>query len=193
MPEDHDEDDSTTPGLPRLVCLILFGTPSLEGLLRIILANDNRWETQRQLMVDRTTNINTISALILPTTAAFLTTSGPTDITNWSHTLPYVCLLTGSAFTTLSLVSGLGVLAFLNTLQARTVREMLQNKRKFFGRITLLMMPFLCLFMSGLVLVIGSVSAVWFGNSTWAKTVVTTAFALFIFMIFMIFDSLSVN
>ncbi|KAI5992305.1 hypothetical protein F5J12DRAFT_897334 [Pisolithus orientalis] len=167
--------------------------PSLEGLLDIILANDKRWETQRQLMIDRTTNINTVSALVLPTAAAFLTTSSPTAIVNWSHTLPYVCFLAGGVFATLSLLSGLGVLGFVNTLQSDAVKEMLYNKRKFFERITLLMMPFLCLFMAGLILVVGFVGAVWLGNSTCAKTVITTGFAFFILMIFMTFDSLFVN
>lgn len=161
--------------------------------MHIILANDKRWETQRQLMIDRTTNINTVSALVLPTAAAFLTTSSPTAIVDWSHTLPYVCFLAGGVFATLSLLSGLGVLGFVNTLQSDAVKEMLYNKRKFFERITLLMMPFLCLFMAGLILVVGFVGAVWLGNSTCAKTVITTGFAFFILMIFMTFDSLFVN
>ncbi|KAI6041888.1 Sec1-like protein [Pisolithus marmoratus] len=158
----------------NLTFLLLLGTPSLERLLEIIEQKDEtQWRELKGLLVDRTSNINVIASLTLGTSAAFLTTSGPTDIANWSHPFPYLCLLACSVFATLSVLSGFGLLAFINTLRPSTVKEMQSNNFKFAVTITLLTMPFVCLFASGLASVTGSLAAVWYGNSTWARTGVT--------------------
>ncbi|KAI6149888.1 hypothetical protein BKA82DRAFT_997778 [Pisolithus tinctorius] len=186
-----DQDDSTIPRLRRLTFLLLLGTPSLERLSQIIeQEDDTQWKELKTLLVDRTSNINVVASLAIGTCATFLASSGPTDIADWSHPFPYLCILAGSVFATLSVLSGIGLLAFINTLQPRTVKEMRSSNLKFVLTITLLAMPFLCLFISGLASVTGCLGAVWFGNSTWARTGVTAGFAWFIIMILVIFGSL---
>lgn len=186
-----DQDDSTIPRLRRLTFLLLLGTPSLERLSQIIeQEDDTQWKELKTLLVDRTSNINVVASLAIGTCATFLASSGPTDIADWSHPFPYLCILAGSVFATLSVLSGIGLLAFINTLRPHTVREMRSSNLKFVLTITLLAMPFLCLFISGLASVTGCLGAVWFGNSTWARTGVTAGFAWFIIMILVIFGSL---
>lgn len=186
-----DEDNSTIPKLRRLTFLLLLGTPSLERLLQIIeQEDDTQWKELKTLLVDRTSNINVVASLAIGTCASFLASSGPTDIANWSHPFPYLCILAGSVFATLSVLSGIGLLAFVNTLRPQTVKDMRSSNLKFVLTITLLAMPFLCLFISGLASVTGCLGAVWFGNSTWARTGVTAGFAWFIIMILVIFGSL---
>ncbi|KAI6014735.1 hypothetical protein BKA83DRAFT_4344033 [Pisolithus microcarpus] len=153
--------------LLSVMFLLLIGTPSLERFLEIIEQEDDAH-----------------------TCASFLTSSGPTDIANWDHPFPYLCILAGSVFATLSVLSGVGLLGFINTIRPDTVKEMQSSSLKFALTVTLLMMPFLCLFAAGLASVTGCLGAVWFGNSTWARTGVTVGFSWFITMILVIFGSL---
>ncbi|KAI6140942.1 hypothetical protein EDD17DRAFT_1800780 [Pisolithus thermaeus] len=171
--------------------ILLIGTSSLERFSDIIEHPDpTQWKELKGLLVDQTSNINVVAALTLSTCASFLTTSGPTDIANWSHPFPYLCILAGTVFATLSVLSGVGLLGFINAVQPNTVREIQSNHLKFALTVTLLIMPFLCLFTSGLASITGCLGAVWFGNSTWARTGVTIGFVWFILMIFVIFGSL---
>ncbi|KIK23491.1 hypothetical protein PISMIDRAFT_454114 [Pisolithus microcarpus 441] len=171
--------------------LLLIGTPSLERFLEIIEQEDDaQWKELKGLLVDRTSNINVVASLALSMCASFLTTSGPTDIANWSHPFPYLCILAGSVFATLSVLSGVGLLGFINTIRPETVKEMQSSSLKFALTVTLLMMPFLCLFAAGLASITGCLGAVWFGNSTWARTGVTVGFSWFITMILVTFGSL---
>ncbi|KAI6041887.1 hypothetical protein EDC04DRAFT_2977261 [Pisolithus marmoratus] len=181
--DDLNQDNSIIPRRFRnLIYLILIGTPLLDRLLEIIEQDDDtQWKELKGLLIDRTSNINIVASLTL---------GGPTNIVNWTHPFPYLCLLSGGVSATLSVLSGLGLLAFINTLRPATVKEMQSNNLKFALTITLLTMPFLCLFISGLASVTGCLGAVWFGNSTWGRTGVTMGFAWFIIMIFVIFGSL---
>ncbi|KAI6122914.1 hypothetical protein EDD16DRAFT_1569697 [Pisolithus croceorrhizus] len=138
----------------------------------------------------RLRNFMYILSIGTPTCASFLTTSRPTDIANWSRPFPYLCILAGIVFALLSVLSGVGLLGFINAIQPNTVREIQPNHLKFALTVTLLIMPFLCLFTSGLASITRYLGAVWFGNSTWARTGVTIGFAWFILMIFVILGSI---
>ncbi|KAI6119976.1 hypothetical protein EV401DRAFT_1465492 [Pisolithus croceorrhizus] len=173
------------------MCILLIGTPSLERFSDIIEHPDpTQWKELRGLLVDRTSNINVVASLALSTCASFLTTSSPTDIANWSHPFPYLCILAGAVFALLSVLSGVGLLGFINAVQPNTVREIQSNHLKFALTATLLIMPFLCLFTSALAAITGCLGAVWFGNSPWARAGVTIGFAWFILMIFVILGSI---
>ncbi|KAI6168964.1 hypothetical protein EDD17DRAFT_453319 [Pisolithus thermaeus] len=105
------------------MCILLIGTPSLERFSDIIEHPDpTQWKELRGLLVDRTSNINVVASLALSTCASFLTTSSPTDIANWSHPFPYLCILAGAVFALLSVLSGVGLLGFINAVQPNTVR-----------------------------------------------------------------------
>ncbi|KAI6099866.1 hypothetical protein EDD17DRAFT_1633614 [Pisolithus thermaeus] len=114
--------------LHELIFLLLLGVPSLDVLRSS--AEGRGGEAQpdsqeiKKALVDRTTNINIVATLMLTAVAAFLTTSSPTNIMNWNHEFPYLCLLIGGVLATLSVLSGLGLLGFVSTLNSKTVKPM---------------------------------------------------------------------
>ncbi|KAI6040502.1 hypothetical protein EDC04DRAFT_2894031 [Pisolithus marmoratus] len=92
--------------LQQSVLLILLGAPSLEILHQISVDKKDKWTELKQVLTDRTTNINVVSALLVASCASYITTPPPTDISSWHPQFPYVCMLGSYGCAMLSIVFG---------------------------------------------------------------------------------------
>lgn len=177
--------------LRRFMSLVLIGIPSLGGLLQILEQEDGmQWRELKNQLVNRTSNVTVVGSLVTAAAVSFVTSKTPSPITAWDDSFPYVCLLAGGLCSALCVVSGLGLVMFLNAVQPQTVREINTSTFKLTIVAVLLAMPFFWLFTGILVPIIGMTVAVWLGDNTFAKASVIVGVMGLILTLLVIFASL---
>ncbi|KAI6046889.1 hypothetical protein EDC04DRAFT_943999 [Pisolithus marmoratus] len=111
--------------------LVLIGTPSLRGLLQIVEQKDGtQWRELKDQLIARTSNVTIVGSLVTAGSVSFVTSRAPSPVADWDYTFPYICLLAGGLTSALCVVSGLGLVMFLNAVQPQTVRLAANNDRK---------------------------------------------------------------
>ncbi|KAI6001142.1 hypothetical protein EDC04DRAFT_2612029 [Pisolithus marmoratus] len=165
---------------------IFVGTPSLERLQEISAKNKQEWFELKSRLTDRAANANTVGALVVGATAAFLTTSPPTHFVEWDGVLTYCFLGAAVGFGLLSILSGFGLLVFLNAMGPEDLERAKDSRFKFAILIMLLTMPLTLLFVAVTCTAVAWDVAVWAGGTLWIKVVATCGSLLFIFIVFVI-------
>lgn len=106
----------------RCAFLILLGTPSLESLLRLSEKDEKEWFKLKDRLTQRTVNINVVGALAVASSSSFLTTPSPTRFANWDREFPYFCIAASNGSAMLAVISGLGLLIFLNVMGPESIK-----------------------------------------------------------------------
>ncbi|KAI6020671.1 hypothetical protein PISMIDRAFT_11819 [Pisolithus microcarpus 441] len=152
--------------------LVLTGTPSLRELFDILERPDQtEWRDLKQQLISRTSNVTLVGSLAIAGSISFVTSKSPSPIAAWDNALPYISLFAGGLCSVLSVVSGLGLVMFLNAVQRQTVRDIQASTFKLIVVAVLLGMPFFWLFMGIVIPIMGMAAAVWLGDDTFAKAV----------------------
>ncbi|KAI6114588.1 hypothetical protein EDD16DRAFT_1709226 [Pisolithus croceorrhizus] len=109
------------------VCLVLLGAPSFEKLQEIIKKDKAAWSKIKKVLTDRTNNVNVVAALVVASSASFVTTTASTPyISQWNPEFPYFCMLGGFGCAMLVIVSGFAQVIFLSMIGSRDI-EMAQK------------------------------------------------------------------
>ncbi|KAI6040513.1 hypothetical protein EDC04DRAFT_2894045 [Pisolithus marmoratus] len=185
-PDDNDDNPrSIKQRLKECAFRILLGTSSLHALDKM---KPSEWSELRQRLNNRAENINVVGALAVATAAVFLTTDAPDGVLliNWNRELPYFCLAACAGCGMLAVMSGLGVLVFLDGTDHGSITKALKNTFRFAAIFTLLAMPFIFLSAASLCAGIAWMGAVWFGDTLWIKLIVTIGCTVFLFTLFVI-------
>ncbi|KAI6040526.1 hypothetical protein EDC04DRAFT_2894072 [Pisolithus marmoratus] len=165
--------------------LTLLGTTSLESLIQTAKTDKTEWNELKMRLTERTANINVISSLGVGACATFLTTTSPTDVADWTHEFPYVCI--GAAWcSVLAVVTGLGLLIFLNVMSTEHLESAKRSSFKRVLLLTLLMMPLTFLSAAGICAGVGWLGAAWFGNVFWIKLAMAIGSLVFFFTLFVV-------
>lgn len=164
--------------LARIVCLLATGAPSVERIAEHTVEDSQQWKEFKKSLFDRIANVNVVSSLILATTAAFITTSPPTQIGRWDHPMPYVTLLAAFCLGYIGAGSGVFLLFVLADVQGGSLRDLMKSPRKFWLAMLLLATPVLFVGMAGGTALIALMGAIWLGESIAAKVVLTTTVVL---------------
>ncbi|KAI6142143.1 hypothetical protein BKA82DRAFT_1007930 [Pisolithus tinctorius] len=110
--------------LRRFMSLVLIGIPSLGGLLQILEQEDGmQWRELKNQLINRTSIVTVVGSLVTAAAVSFVISKTPSPITAWDDSFPYVCLLAGGLCSALCVVSGLGLVMFLNAVQPQTERN----------------------------------------------------------------------
>lgn len=142
----------------RTVCLIFLGVPSFEELKEIV-DEDNKdlpkWSDIKKDLIDRTNNINVVAALVVA------------YVTNWV------------------VLAGFVQMVLLSVMGPRDIR-LTNDVRKPWWRIRLplfflLALPLPLLLLASLSVGVGFMGAVWLGDVSWIKALLTALYAAFLF------------
>lgn len=175
----------------RLICLVFTGTPSWETFLKILEKNDQpEWKELKEQLVTRITNLTVVGALVASVAVTFVASDAPSPIANWDEMLPYISFLACGLFSAMCVVSGLGLMVFLDAVQPQTASEMRTSQLRCAAVATLLAMPFLWFFAGLIAPLIGMTGAIWLGDSTFAKAGVVAAIAGLLATFLVVFASL---
>ncbi|KAI5984256.1 hypothetical protein EDC04DRAFT_2615789 [Pisolithus marmoratus] len=172
------------------VFLVLLGAPSLEILHQISVDKKEKWTELKQVLTDRTTNINVVSALLVASCASYITTPPPTDISSWHPQFPYVCMLGSYGCAMLSIVFGFIQMLYLSIMGPGDIKAVQTSTFKLVALLMLLIMPLALLLLSACCAGVGYTGALWLGNILWIKVVITASYAVLLFIIFMIVAAL---
>ncbi|KAI6041680.1 hypothetical protein EDC04DRAFT_2668022 [Pisolithus marmoratus] len=160
----------TTPQrFRRLLCTMLTGVPSLENFLETVEQEDEtKWLDLKRRLVVRTLFIRPGCLLVIPVLvmARFLKPEPP-RATRQGIPVWFVGLCAA-----LSVVSGLGLVRFLNTIQPRIVKEIRSSTLKLTATAMLLAMPSLWFILCTCILLIAGDRAAWLDASTYLTVVV---------------------
>ncbi|KAI6040525.1 hypothetical protein EDC04DRAFT_1492030 [Pisolithus marmoratus] len=167
--------------LQQCVFRILLCTSSLSDL-------DKKWPEFRERLSDRTENINVVGALAVATAAVFLTTSAPDGVLliNWNRELPYFCLAACGGCGMLSVMSGLGLIVYLNGADHNSIQNAREDRLKLLAIFTLLAMPLIFLSVASLCAGVAWLGAVWYGDTLWIKLLVSIGCIVFLFTLLVI-------
>ncbi|KAI6040488.1 hypothetical protein EDC04DRAFT_2676493 [Pisolithus marmoratus] len=187
-PTDSDRKDShhVVQRFHRCIFRTLLGTDSLESLRQISEKNEKAWSKLKDRLTDRTININIVAALAVAATASFLTNPPPTDFAKWDHQFPYFCVAASNGSAMLAVISGLGLLIFLNAMDSKSIIAAQTSKFKFVILVTLLMMPLTFLATATLWAGLAWIGAVWLGDKFWIQLAVTLGCIVFLVTLFVI-------
>ncbi|KAI6022161.1 hypothetical protein PISMIDRAFT_11820 [Pisolithus microcarpus 441] len=175
----------------RFMSLVLTGTPSLSKLFDILERPDQtEWRDLKQQLIARTSNVTLVGSLAIAGSISFVTSKSPSPIAAWDNAVPYISLCAGGLCSVLSVVSGLGLVMFLNAVQRQTVRDIQASTFRLIVVAILLAMPFFWLLMGIIVPIMGLVVAVWLGDDTFAKAGATIGITGLIGTLLVIFISL---
>lgn len=176
----------------RFMSLVLTGTPSLRELFDILERPDQtEWRDLKQQLISRTSNVTLVGSLAIAGSISFVTSKSPSPIAAWDNALPYISLFAGGLCSVLSVVSGLGLVMFLNAVQRQTVRDIQASTFKLIVVAVLLGMPFFWLFMGIVIPIMGMAAAVWLGDDTFAKAGATMGVTGLTGTLLVIFTSLA--
>ncbi|KAI6162903.1 hypothetical protein EDD17DRAFT_531866 [Pisolithus thermaeus] len=104
--------------LAASIFLVFLGGLSFEELQHIAEKADKKeWNELKKDLTDRTNNINVVAALVVASSAEFLTTPAPTERLYWYNIkFPYFCMQLGFGCAVLAVVSGLSKVVFLSMM-----------------------------------------------------------------------------
>lgn len=191
--DDRRAADGTKERLQRSVLLFLLGAPSLERLQQIIDEEDTEkkkeksWSELRNVLTDRTNNINVVSALVVASSSVFLSTPAPTPhMSLWNADFPYFCMLLGFGCAMLAIVSGFAEIVCLSLIGPEDIRLARERTLTRVALLVLLMLPLAWLLVASLSIGVAFTSAVWLGEVLWMKVLFTAGYAMFLFNLFLI-------
>ncbi|KAI6040519.1 hypothetical protein EDC04DRAFT_1491935 [Pisolithus marmoratus] len=100
---------------------VFIGTSSLDAFNEM---EPSQWPELSKRLSGRTQNINVVGALAVATAAVFLTTDAPDGVLliNWNRELPYFCLAACAGCGMLAVMSGLGVIVFLDGTDHESIK-----------------------------------------------------------------------
>ncbi|KAI6009234.1 hypothetical protein EDC04DRAFT_2774045 [Pisolithus marmoratus] len=183
---------SRTRRFYRSVYLLLIGTTSLESLFYLVdRADTAEWQALKGHLVNRTSCVMVVGSLVTAASTSFVTSKPPSPVAAWDSTPLYICFFCGNLFSAWCVMSGLGLVMFLSTVQpAIVIREVQMSKPKFTVAFLLLAMPFFWLFIGTSFFIAGMTGALWLGNSSFGRVAVVVAVMGFIVTSLVIFASL---
>ncbi|KAI6040517.1 hypothetical protein EDC04DRAFT_1491854 [Pisolithus marmoratus] len=164
---------------------ILLCTSSLDNLDEM---SGEGWSKLSERLNNRTENINVVGALAVATAAVFLTTNAPDGVLliNWNRELPYFCLAACGGCGMLAVMSGLGLIVYLNGTDHDSIKKARQSPLKLVAIFTLLAMPLIFLSVASLCAGVAWLGAVWYGETLWIKLIVSIGCIIFLFTLFVI-------
>ncbi|KAI5999018.1 hypothetical protein EDC04DRAFT_1097000 [Pisolithus marmoratus] len=159
---------------------VLLGTSSLTALNGM---STEQWSELSKRLNDRTENINVVGALAVATSAVFLTTNAPNGVrfVNWNRDVPYFYLSACGGCGMLAVMSGLGLIVFLNGTDHASIKKALQNQFRFCAIFILLAMPLTFLSFASLCAGVAWMGAVWYGETFWIKLIVSIGCLVYLF------------
>ncbi|KAI6026884.1 hypothetical protein BKA83DRAFT_4248889 [Pisolithus microcarpus] len=173
--------DGTTERLRASFCLVLLGAPSLERLQDIVEKDKAAWSEIKQVLTDRTNNINVVAALVVASSASYVTTVASTPhISQWNIAFPYFCVLSGFGCAMLAIVSGFAQVIFLSMMGVRDIEMAQKSRLKRICLFILLILPLLFLLVAASALGVAFTAALWFGDVLWIKVFLTAGYAVFL-------------
>ncbi|KAI5987182.1 hypothetical protein EDD15DRAFT_1501516 [Pisolithus albus] len=169
------------------VCLVLLGAPSLEKLQEIVRKDKAAWSEIKKVLIDRTNNVNVVAALVVASSASFVTTTASTPhISQWNIVFPYFCVLGGFGCAMLAIVSGFAQTIFLSMMGPRDIEMAQKSRLKRICLFILLILPLLFLLVAASALGVAFTAALWFGDVLWIKVLLTAGYAVLLFILFVI-------
>ncbi|KAI6162868.1 hypothetical protein EDD17DRAFT_1573029 [Pisolithus thermaeus] len=166
--------------------LTLLGQNSLESLIATAEKDGPEWTELKRRLTERTANINVVASLAVAACATFLTATPSTSVADWTHEFPYVCIGGSVGCALLSVITGLGLLVFLNIMSAQHLKSAKESAFKRVLLLTLLMMPLTFLATAAVCAVVGWVGAAWFGNVFGVKLAMSIGCSVFFFTLFVV-------
>ncbi|KIK79600.1 hypothetical protein PAXRUDRAFT_28371 [Paxillus rubicundulus Ve08.2h10] len=150
--------------------LISLGLPTIERLNAIVAPeNKDQWKDFKYDLSSRVQNITLVAALILGTTAVFLTTQPTTTIANWIQPMPYMTLIVTLILAASGVGSGMFLSLIFTDVQPRTLEQLSKGRVGFVLALTLLALPTFCTYSAGIMAIISLTGAVWCGDHVAVK------------------------
>ncbi|KAI6105947.1 hypothetical protein EDD16DRAFT_1632924 [Pisolithus croceorrhizus] len=178
---DRRDVDGVTGRLRASLCLVLLGAPSLEKLQDIAEKDKAVWSEIKQVLTDRTNNINVVAALVVASSASYVTTTASTPhISQWNPEFPYFCVLGGFGCAMLAIVSGFAQVIFLSMMGPRDIEMAQRSRLKRICLFTLLILPLAFLLVAASSLGLAFTAALWLGDVLWIKVLMTAGYAAFL-------------
>ncbi|KAI6128630.1 hypothetical protein EDD16DRAFT_72797 [Pisolithus croceorrhizus] len=173
--------------LAASIFLVFLGGLSFEELQHIAEKADKKeWNELKKDLTDRTNNINVVAALVVASSAEFLTTPAPTERLYWYNIkFPYFCMQLGFGCAVLAVVSGLSKVVFLSMMGPTDIQR---ARDRLLTRMFLLMsmiFPLAFLIVATLSVGLGFIGAIWVGQELWIKVLLTTGYGVYLFILFM--------
>ncbi|KAF8836442.1 hypothetical protein BDN67DRAFT_974203 [Paxillus ammoniavirescens] len=154
--------------LDTLFLMISLGLPTIKRLNEIIAPeNKNEWKDFKSDLSSHVQNVTLVAALILGTTAVFLTTQPTTSIANWIRPMPYLTLIVAIGLAGAGVGCGMFLTLILVDVQPRTLERLSEGHLGI--TLTLLGLPALCTNAAGIVLLVALTGSVWCGDNAVAK------------------------
>ncbi|KAI6133961.1 hypothetical protein EV401DRAFT_1910781 [Pisolithus croceorrhizus] len=184
---DRRQVDGVWKRLVASIFLVFLGALSLEELQHIAEKVDKtEWNELKKVLTDRTNNINVVAALVVASSAVFLSTPAPTGrLSWWNVKFPYFCMQLGFGCAMLAVVSGYSEVVFLSMMGPTDIQR---ARDRLLTRIFLLMLmilPLAFLIVAALAVGVGFVGAIWAGQELWIKVLMTTGYGVYLFILFM--------
>ncbi|KAI6097820.1 hypothetical protein EDD16DRAFT_1598188 [Pisolithus croceorrhizus] len=184
---DRRDVDGVTERLRASLCLVFLGAPSLEKLQDMAEKDKAVWAEIKQVLTDRTNNINVVAALVVASSASYVTTTASTPhISQWNPEFPYFCVLGGFGCAMLAIVSGFAQVIFLSMMGPRDIEMAQKSRLKRICLFTLLILPLAFLLVAASSLGLAFTAALWLGDVLWIKALMTTGYAVFLFTLIVI-------
>ncbi|KAI6096636.1 hypothetical protein F5141DRAFT_568653 [Pisolithus sp. B1] len=169
------------------VCLVLLGAPSFEKLQEIIKKDKAAWSKIKKVLTDRTNNVNVVAALVVASSASFVTTTASTPhISQWNPEFPYFCMLGGFGCAMLAIVSGFAQVIFLSMIGPRDIEMAQKSRLKRVCLFMLLILPLLFLLVAASSVGLAFTAALWFGDVLWIKVLLTAGYIVLLFILMVI-------
>ncbi|KAF8836149.1 hypothetical protein BDN67DRAFT_974544 [Paxillus ammoniavirescens] len=158
--------------------LILFAFGVSAQRLAVIIGpggrnDEKKWQDFKSALLGRIQNVNVVSALVLSTTAAFLTTAPGSAMANWLQPLSYLVLLGAICMAFLATACGTFLLLALVDFQAESLRQLFDRPVKFTSVLLMLALPIVLTGLAGSAVVLALMIAVWYGDNAVAKAGLT--------------------
>lgn len=170
----------------QCIFLTLLGEPSLESVIETAEKDKQEWTELKRRLTERTANINVISSLAVAACATFLTTVPPTNIAEWTHVFPYIYIGGAIGCSLLAVVTGLGLLIFLNVMSPQHLKSAQASTFKRVLLLTLLMMPLTSLSSASVCAGVAWIGAAWFGNILGVQLAMSIGCSVFFFTLFVV-------
>ncbi|KAI6097862.1 hypothetical protein F5141DRAFT_1254732 [Pisolithus sp. B1] len=177
LPDDSTNGDRRQVGgvwrrLAASIFLVFLGALSLEELQHIAEKADKKeWNELKKNLTDRTNNINVVAALVVASSAVFLSTPAPTErLSWWNIKLPYFCMQLGFGCAMLAVVSGFSEVVFLSMMGPTDIRRARDRLLTCIFLLMLMMFPLAFLIVAALSVGLGFIGALWVGQELWIKS-----------------------
>ncbi|KAI6114608.1 hypothetical protein EDD16DRAFT_1598372 [Pisolithus croceorrhizus] len=154
--------------------LTLLGKNSLESLIATAEKDGLEWTELKRRLTERTANTNVVGSLAVAACATFLTATPSTNVVDWTHEFPYICIGGSVGCVLLSIITGLGLLSAKDSTFKRVLL------------LTLLMMPLTFLATAAVCAVVGWIGAAWFGDVFGVKLAMSIGCSVFFFTLFVV-------